>query len=880
MTATVSTVKTAIVKIKSLPQEIKEYYDDIQADYKRYVTLFFSLSAIPYCDFEGNVFDKNLEEKRNQILQTLFCGTDLRVSMQRAIQFVDNVATKGQTENSSSYNVFYKDFKSAGAKINKHVKQFFERCLTENFDDCYSELENNICLKEKKSNYDKQFEAMFLSVDPIFWRKASQQLKGLNKKQAEKSIKELWREIQPNFTLDDRLLGQYFREDFGITCKRPNNVNYCKQLFEMVRKTLMSVKGKYTLHVNETKEIVDLKNNLLEEITKSVPDLMSQLTSMRIFLKSNYVSIGKYFFDSYSKAIEGKDAKHNAQFFKKLVDDGSYKEIFEFCKNSNNKEKFISLESLISRLEIRKQYPAFNFDMNNYGVPFGESYIPFEISIKDGKLIASFKGFPEFEFYQSDYLGNLSVSKSNRIHQIQFQHKKKIKNQESVPYGSIIKAELKELNLLCKNGSFNLYLNYSIHHPKANKDLEFFLKSSKIKSVDGFDNHIKIAAIDLNISNPITACKAEIHKGDFSHPLHCLGYGSGNWISKPEKLVFDGQYNNTLIKITNESKKLVWAIRNYKKLKNNNIPMPKEDMQFIGATLEDSQSYIRFRINTKLKSINTDMKSARENLTKSGMKNISECIRLIETEDAFASLISSYERIHLKPNESLPQTKKFDTKRANFRKFVTRRLAYKISEYASDCNIVFVENLEFDKDNYLMKLFSCKTLLSYIEEALNKKGICMVQVEKMGTSKIDPVTGKLGFRSKKDKSRLYVRRDDEICYIDSDLSACVNVMLVGLSHSICKYKIVENKEGKRSNEFMSMIGQRLKGVNYCYSDKIISEQDHNKEYDEWKRWYNETGKAQEELGMFSRNIVEQDPIIDGKNCVAFSMLNKMISENL
>jgi len=49
----------------------------------------------------------------------------------------------------------------------------------------------------------------------------------------------------------------------------------------------------------------------------------------------------------------------------------------------------------------------------------------------------------------------------------------------------------------------------------------------------------------------------------------------------------------------------------------------------------------------------------------------------------------------------LPKKAQFDTRRANFRKFILRRLAAELVKNTSDCNVVFIEDLEsnFDSDN-------------------------------------------------------------------------------------------------------------------------------------------------------------------------------------
>jgi IS605 OrfB family transposase len=186
-------------------------------------------------------------------------------------------------------------------------------------------------------------------------------------------------------------------------------------------------------------------------------------------------------------------------------------------------------------------------------------------------------------------------------------------------------------------------------------------------------------------------------------------------------------------------------------------------------------------------------------LRKDGYKNLSECIRLVECLDACASMTTSYQRIHLMANQQLQQIKKFDMSRANFRDFITRKIAYALVKKATDCNIVFVEDLNFafnkDNDNNsLLRLFTPATLLKYIKEGLEKIGVEVVEVNKAGTSKSDPITGNLGWRNDQNSSQLFVERNGKIGFIDCDPAASLNILLNGLNHSVCPYKVFIKKK--------------------------------------------------------------------------------------
>lgn len=498
----------------------------------------------------------------------------------------------------------------------------------------------------------------------------------------------------------------------------------------------------------------------------------------------------------------------------------------------------------------------------------------------DDNLNVKINNIENFKLYKSHYLGNAKFTEEDRGYTVRFCHQVKTRNQEHRNYNKEIQGKLKQLGLVKQNNEFYINLSISIEENKVNNDIKYFMQSADLKKIEinleKTPDEMTFASVDLNISNPITATKAKFYKNDHSKPLKSFGYGSGEFIEHPTFLVENGIHNNKIIKITNDCYMLKKIIKNFKQIKNHNAKFEfiKKEIDFLKIENENLNQ-LRYKIQSQIKIIKNQLANYSELLRKTGYNNLADCIRLLEAKDMYASLISSYERIHLLPGKSMPQKKKFDNTRANFRKLITRKLAYKIVDYAHDCNAVFVEDLNFDSDsdkNYLLRLFHCQTLLKFIEEGLNKRGIAMILTDKNGTSKVDPVTGELGYRDKKDKSKLYVKRNDKIVYIDSDLAACVNIMLKGTNHSICPYNFLlsndEESDKQRIKTFKKLTGKDIpksKERIYCFHpDKFISQSEKKQMEDIWQKWYEQNEFIEEKIAQVS--VLENKTQI----CLAFS----------
>jgi hypothetical protein len=354
---------------------------------------------------------------------------------------------------------------------------------------------------------------------------------------------------------------------------------------------------------------------------------------------------------------------------------------------------------------------------------------------------------------------------------------------------------------------------------------------------------IVVSGVDLNIRNPVAICTVKINKNGVGS-FHALDYGCGELIRKPFFAAADGPRIQRLIYLNKDCSKLIDAIREYKSAYHNyifgveqefkisdetmswlltakvskktyqRIANPNDQMQFyakmkLERTIERLKKIylgrndmpipirvpvvdtIRPYIEAKINKIRRLLGRIHKEQRATGYKDISYMIQLLSTSDKYHSLIQSYQRIHLLPNESLPRRVTINTKRQNWRLFVSRKIAACIVAGVSDSDLVFLENLSsnYDSDNdnnSLSRLFCGPTLIKIIKQALNKVGIACLQINKDGTSKTDPLTGMIGYRA--NKNNLVVKRNDTYVRIDADLAAATNILLKGLSHNICPYK--------------------------------------------------------------------------------------------
>lgn len=117
----------------------------------------------------------------------------------------------------------------------------------------------------------------------------------------------------------------------------------------------------------------------------------------------------------------------------------------------------------------------------------------------------------------------------------------------------------------------------------------------------------------------------------------------------------------------------------------------------------------------------------------------------------------------------------------NFSKNVLKTVASKLRDYCTTHNVSLcvVEDLEKfrtsslnSKDkNRLLSIWSHRNVVQRFEEVLTEVGITIISNDARHSSQLDPVTMDWAYRDEQDKSKLWVKRDGEIDYINADISS-------------------------------------------------------------------------------------------------------------
>lgn len=807
-TKEIENLRCGVLQVKSYSKEIQSFYNDIQEDYKKFIKLFYNWISIGRTEFVGDipVVIEPEQARKERLLDHPLVDKFLAIVL------------KGGIGASSCYNLFYKDYESNGPTYSVFRKKILSKLI-------------HVEANERRK---------LIKNDPIFNAMDDETLDSLSKKlvnQSEEVIKTEWNNIASQAATSDRAIGAELSNLFDIKCKRPNDKNYCTILMEMVGRQIRSINKKYKMHVDD-----------YEALKAEVESFQSDLFKDMVNFSEDLYKDKKY---GFSKYVLKQAIRANCPI--QIIADNikNYPNLI----NADYKDLMIAYGQWkkLLKLKNRRKYPVVPRMDADYKVPIGLTSLGFfKFSDNNGNLVAEIMKLGQLECLRSHYFADFKfepITNKNRLsgYNIEFCHLTKTPKKHLQEKSRIIKGVVKEIGLLCKNGKFYLTLPYTINFPQnvevmtnffayaEKKDLNEMLFAKKLELVD----KVRVAGTDLNISNPIVTTIGEIYKNVENGKLDALDFGSGDVIKSPAFVVGNGSYNSKLYNITKLCNKLKIAIREYKASINKNIEISQKSIELLkkcklsdktikylesgkrvrfGKNKGNKPDPIRYYINSWMQTINKKLKKYHFECRKTGYSSIADMIRILQAKDAYWSLVKTYNSIHLQADQNLPFTKIFNKNRENFRLFTSRRLAHAVAEYLADNNVdvAFFEDLnsnyDFDNDNNaLQRLFNASTLLKIIKQALHKRGIGMVLVDKKGTSKTDPVTGLLGFRPKYSKCDLVVERDNKLVRIDADKAASLNVMIRGLNHSITPYSLFaldfnakskqEKTYGKRASRF-------------------------------------------------------------------------------
>ena len=381
---------------------------------------------------------------------------------------------------------------------------------------------------------------------------------------------------------------------------------------------------------------------------------------------------------------------------------------------------------------------------------------------------------------------------------------------------------MKEVSVLKKNNELHLSVPYNIYHSNQNENLKYYFSFAAPSSekLDLLPDSFKAIGVDLNIQDPVVVTLGAITKKD-SYKIKVRDFGSAKLL-ETQTLVPDTNLSNEIKKLNSEIMTIKGILYEIKKIsKDDSLEFDIESLGYLGLEIDRSKDHIGARgvVQNKIKLLKSKIKQYRHKCRNTGNKSVSELIRLIEIVDNFNSMISVYQRLHLKSGEQLLATKRNDNTRKNLKKDLLKKLANKIVKYCLDnqVSLVFLEDLDSEQSsrnsretNSLIRLFSAKSILDSIETALGKYGIsCLSNIDKKGTSKTDPFTGNIAYRDEKDKRNLYVKKKNKLVCYNADHTASLNVFLRGIDHSIIPYSFIwanskdkDKEKGKRISRFL------------------------------------------------------------------------------
>uniref|UniRef100_UPI0021EEEB36 Cas12h1 n=1 Tax=unidentified TaxID=32644 RepID=UPI0021EEEB36 len=765
--------RSQLLKIKQYEGSFVEWYRDLQEDRKKFASLLFRWAAFGYAarEDDGATY---ISPSQALLERRLLLGDAEDV----AIKFLD-VLFKGGAPSSSCYSLFYEDFALRDkAKYSGAKREFIEGLATMPLDKIIERIRQD----EQLSKIPAE-EWLILG--------------------AEYSPEEIWEQVAPRIVNVDRSLGKQLRERLGIKCRRPHDAGYCKILMEVVARQLRSHNETYHEYLNQTHEMkTKVANNLTNEF-----DLVCEFAE--VLEEKNY-GLGWYvLWQGVKQALKEQKKPTKIQIAVDQLRQPKFAGLLT-AKWRALKGAYDTWK-LKKRLEKRKAFPYMpNWD-NDYQIPVGLTGLGvFTLEVKRTEVVVDLKEHGKLFCSHSHYFGDLTAEKHPSRYHLKFRHKLKLRKRDSrvePTIGPWIEAALREITIQKKpNGVFYLGLPYALSHGIDNFQIakRFFSAAKPDKEViNGLPSEMVVGAADLNLSNIVAPVKARIGKG-LEGPLHALDYGYGELIDGPKILTPDGPRCGELISLKRDIVEIKSAIKEFKACQREGLTMSEETTTWLSEVESPSDSP-RCMIQSRIADTSRRLNSFKYQMNKEGYQDLAEALRLLDAMDSYNSLLESYQRMHLSPGEQSPKEAKFDTKRASFRDLLRRRVAHTIVEYFDDCDIVFFEDLDGPSDsdsrnNALVKLLSPRTLLLYIRQALEKRGIGMVEVAKDGTSQNNPISGHVGWRNKQNKSEIYFYEDKELLVMDADEVGAMNILCRGLNHSVCPYSFVTKAPEKKNDE--------------------------------------------------------------------------------
>lgn len=813
------------VKANSIDPNLAQYYDDFQRDYKRLHEFFSKICQFPFTKIVKTIL---VDEKGNkkEVETPVFVSVEEKIEaikkeyprfFESMLSF-GNILVKGGTSASSAYGVIYSKYTS------REFAQFTSPKL--------AFLQKDI--HDPKTRESKIKSLKLDSIPLEEWESIASDVLGMS----QNDLADYWQKNLATRCCDpDRKLGQTLRDLLNLKAIRPLDVVYCTRVMDMVVQSLKGQHEKAKFHVNELSNL----QNKVSEFNHPLLPLVKELASE---MRDKEFGFTRYLFTRVPRLVnkevlseEEQKLKEQIKIFSqekyKPIVDAPYKVLTSLYRQWNMSDR------LDYRMKNRLYPLSPNLDAD-VSMPIGNTSLgKFEIYTDNKKVFVKIDKFAPIELFPSKQFTNVSVVARQNPTCFEINYQKVLNpvycksgpnkgKLETFKLSDPVTKIVKQVALQKRNGRFSLLVSTEEKISNENFIIREFFRYAEFKQelFDLMPDKFYVASCDLNLRNPLAFSVIEVYKNNFDLPLKCGQFGSGVVVENR----FLAEDSKNCDKILALKKKIVECSKVCDELKQckNKISNKEETFEADELVLCDSsQKWLnqhsksvvlkktpenpkellktnRLKLQIAIRDLGIELKQYDKIANSDGHSNVSELVRVIQAQDSYFSLVSKYKRFHLKSKEMMYDGKSTNRRRANKKQLYVRKLGSLIKKACLESaaqgkpiSVVALEDLSSlkqktdnsAKENSLTRLFSPQMIQKSIEEILENTGIAVsANVNPNGTSKIDCLTGEVGYRSPYDKSCLYVKRDGEIVKIDADLNAAVNIGICYVNNNLALYK--------------------------------------------------------------------------------------------
>ncbi len=491
----------------------------------------------------------------------------------------------------------------------------------------------------------------------------------------------------------------------------------------------------------------------LEELNKNTPD-EAGIKALNEWLDSNKLFLTKKVASKFKKfGWDTRIANYPWEILRTVNSDASYWAKMFTWQVAKQRVFGLRPTSLCTLPELA---------VSEREIPYGVNYENFSLELA-GDRLKFVLGKREFQALRTLYFKDLKVIPAKNSYVFKYRRGNNSTLDEQV------EAVLKEITLYRKNGNYyvGLSLNLQVDGDNKNcrtvKDYYFFKRAS-------LPNGARIMAIDLGITNPASY----VHVSTKKKGHEVIGSGI---------IGVDKEFNFLHPKYVAKLKKFKASLSEAFAAITELHPIKKV------LHSQEEWSKLRYPISQMIEKLSKEMRQLRRgdlNVRNHGTSH--EQMQFILVYKNFVDLLKKWTYFGSKPAAKKERRKGFEKhirRLENLKKDFRKKLACEIVREArrKGSDLIVIEDLEhFTPDstkdsnlNELLMLWGSGQIGKWIEHFADQYNIGVLKVDPRMTSQIDPLTGKIGYRSKYDKRKFFVKRGNKIEVIHADLAAAENI---------------------------------------------------------------------------------------------------------